>query len=391
MAIVRAPLKTDAAGKCSRWRVIVYNPTTARHEWHTIKGTRKDAAAFERQSKEKLSRGTYISRSARKTFEQVAELFLQDCADRNRRTSTRLNYKSVLDCHLLPEFAPREVGAIRRSDAAEFFSNLRAKGSSVELINRCIRVMKSVLFFALERELVERNILQRFRPFEGGARQSKRGAFSESEVQDLLKAARPKERALIGLLCLTGVRPGEAFALREMDVDLEVGAAHIRRNWDWRGKMFTEPKTNAGRRSVALSGWLVAELTTYLSTRERKSDALLFATRTGQPLNPSNVRRDVWLKLIKRAGVRAFDMYSLRHTFASLGRVSGEAAFNVARAMGHSRSTLVDEVYAHSLQSGMASVAERVTSRVFGEQPKLRVIEGGTPAVRQPLDESASG
>ena len=172
-----------------------------------------------------------------------------------------------------------------------------------------------------------------------------------------------------------------------MDVDLEAGAAHIRRNWDWRGKMFTEPKTNAGRRSVALSGWLVAELTTYLSTRERKSDALLFATRTGQPLNPSNVRRDVWLKLIKRAGVRAFDMYSLRHTFASLGRVSGEAAFNVARAMGHSRSTLVDEVYAHSLQSGMASVAERVTSRVFGEQPKLRVIEGGTPAVRQPLDE----
>ena len=114
----------------------------------------------------------------------------------------------MLDCHLLPEFAPREVGAIRRSDAAEFFSNLRAKGSSVELINRCIRVMKSVLFFALERELVERNILQRFRPFEGGARQSKRGAFSESEVQDLLKAARPKERALIGLLCLTGVRPG---------------------------------------------------------------------------------------------------------------------------------------------------------------------------------------
>jgi hypothetical protein len=26
-------------------------------------------------------------------------------------------------------------------------------------------------------------------------------------------------------------------------------------------------------------------------------------------------------------------MYSLRHTFASLGRVSGEEAFNVARAM----------------------------------------------------------
>jgi hypothetical protein len=53
--------------------------------------------------------------------------------------------------------------------------------------------------------------------------------------------------------------------------------------------------------------------------------------------------------------------------------------------MGHSRSTLVDQVYAHALPSGMASVAERVTSRVFGAAPKLRVIKGD---VRSSLDES---
>jgi hypothetical protein len=49
---------------------------------------------------------------------------------------------------------------------------------------------------------------------------------------------------------------------------------------------------------------------------------------------------------------------------------------------------LVDQVYAHSLQSGMASVAERVIARARGEQPKLCVIEGGQRDVRQPLDES---
>ena len=53
--------------------------------------------------------------------------------------------------------------------------------------------------------------------------------------------------------------------------------------------------------------------------------------------------------------------------------------------MGHSRSTIVDDVYAHALPSGMASVAERVTSRALGEQPKLRVIEGGALDVAQPL------
>ena len=105
-------------------------------------------------------------------------------------------------------------------------------------------------------------------------------------------------------------------------------------------------------------------------------------------MNPSNVRRDIWLKLVKRAKVRPLDMYSLRHTFASLGRVSGEAAFNVARAMGHSRSMIVDEVYAHALPTGMASVAERVTARALGLAPTLRVIEGGQRDIRRSLDET---
>jgi hypothetical protein len=45
---------------------------------------------------------------------------------------------------------------------------------------------------------------------------------------------------------------------------------------------------------------------------------------------------------------------------------------------------------ARRLQSGMASVAERVTALALGEQPKLRVIEGNQRAVRQPLDEPSA-
>jgi integrase len=86
----------------------------------------------------------------------------------------------------------------------------------------------------------------------------------------------------------------------------------------------------------------------------------------------ANVRRDLWLPLKKRAGVRALDLYSLRHMFASLGRTAGESAFNVARMMGHARSTLVDSVYEHTMQSGMASVAESVTARARREATAAR-------------------
>ena len=367
-----------------RWRVILYNSATHKQEWHTINGTRRDAEAFERQQKTRLASGVYIAKAERRTFAEVAAMFLKEREARARRTSTLACYRTVLDCHLLPEFGPREVGSIRRADIAEHFDAMREKGATVATINRTVRTMKAVLFFALERELVERNVMQRFRPYEGGKSGRQRDAFTESEVQAILAAARPHERALIGLLCFTGLRPGEAYALDWSDVDLEAGCARIVRSWDHRGRKFVEPKTKAGSRVVPLSGWLVAELTAH---KERSgSSGLVFANRAGQPMNPSNVRRDIWLPLKKRAAVRELDLYSLRHTFASLGRTAGESAFNVARMMGHARSTLVDQVYAHSMQTGMAAVAESVTARALGLKPQLRVIEGGARDVREPLE-----
>ena len=388
MAIVKSPLATDPASKCSRWRVILYNSATHKQEWHTVSGTRRDAEAFERQQKTRLASGVYIAKAERRTFAEVATMFLKERRARSRRTSTLVCYQTVLKCHLLPEFGVREVGAIRRSDVADHFDRMREKGATVATINRAVRTMKAILFFALERELAERNVMQRFRPFEAdkGARAVKRDAFMESEVRAILEAARPHERVIIGLLCFTGLRPGEAFALNWSAVDLTAGSLRVERSWDHRGRKFVEPKTKAGHRVLPLSSWLVAEL---IAHRERcGGTGLVFPSRTGQPLNPSNVRRDIWLPLKTRAKVRDLDLYSLRHSFASLARAGGESSFNVARMMGHSRSTLVDQVYAHSMQSGMASVAESVTARALGVKPQLRVIEGGARDVRQPLDES---
>lgn len=84
-------------------------------------------------------------------------------------------------------------------------------------------------------------------------------------------------------------------------------------------------------------------------------------------------------------------MYSLRHTFASLGRTAGESSFNVSRVMGHSKSTLVDAMYAHSMASGLYGVAENVTACAPGLKPQLPVIEGGNRRdVRETSDDSST-
>jgi len=398
VAIIRAPLKSDAASKCTRWRIIIYNPHTHKQEWTTFRGTKRDAEAEERQQLTRLGAGTYVSKAERLTVQQVADAFLRECRARNRRKSTLNNYTSILTRHVLPSFAPREVGTLRKSDVRQWLAEKMEAGASTELVNRIIRVLKALLFYAVtDLEVLDRNIMLRFRPFEGMNpnavdRRAHRGAYTESEVQALIAAARPHERALIGLLVLTGMRPGEAYAVRWSDLDLSSGNVRVHRSWDHRSGTFVAPKTKAGNRTVPLSGWLVEALQAHQNLTDRYGDELVFATETGRPLNPSNVRRDVWLKLVKRTGVPALDMYSLRHTFASLGRTAGESSFNVARMMGHARSSLVDAVYAHTMQSGMASVAERVTARALGEKPVLRVIETpNRPDIRQPLDDSEAG
>jgi hypothetical protein len=73
--------------------------------------------------------------------------------------------------------------------------------------------------------------------------------------------------------------------------------------------------------------------------------------------------------------------------------VRGEAAFNVSRVIGHARSTIADTIYAHTVDSALAGVSERMAERIGltppttpaardppRPPPRLRVIDGGRRA-----------
>jgi site-specific recombinase XerD len=89
--------------------------------------------------------------------------------------------------------------------AKKALADMREKGATVQTVNRTLRTMKAVIFFAIEREILERNPLQRFRPFEDGEHEQhvRRDALSELEIRAVRAAAAPTERALLGLLCFT--------------------------------------------------------------------------------------------------------------------------------------------------------------------------------------------
>lgn len=84
------------------------------------------------------------------------------------------------------------------------------------------------------------------------------------------------------------------------------------------------------------------------------------------------------MPLLERAKVRYRDRYSLRWTFVSLARSSGEEPFNVSRIIGQMRSLIVDTIYAHTVKSGVAGVGESVAKRA-GFQPEREPEPARTP------------
>lgn len=160
MATVRKPLKNDPPGKCSRWRVILYNASKRKQDWVTVRGTRQDAQSLERVLKDKVARRTYIAKSDRSTVETTANAFLDECRARNRRTSTLMNYRSVLDGYIVPRFGPRELGTLQKRELRTWLTELLDNGKSAALVNRIMRTFKTLLFYAMtELEVLDRNVL----------------------------------------------------------------------------------------------------------------------------------------------------------------------------------------------------------------------------------------
>lgn len=104
----------------------------------------------------------------------------------------------------------------------------------------------------------------------------------------------------------TGLRWGELAGLKRKRVDLlhrvlTVTEQLTELNGDLR---FAAPKTDAGRRRVKLSPFLVEQLQGQLDERAQPGpDGLVFVTKEAEMLRRSNFRRTYWLPAVGRAGL----------------------------------------------------------------------------------------
>lgn len=155
-------------------------------------------------------------------------------------------------------------------------------------------------------------------------------------------------RRYAAALVFTGMRAGEATAIRVRDVDLTQGVLRVSRSFSpgLNGELIEQsPKSHKERQVPIVQAFLphVRE-----AMKNKEPDDLLFAGPNGGRLVAANFRRAVdWTMIrtaVKRPDLRVHD---LRHTFATILFDAGASAPDVQAVLGHS-SLQVTERYSRA-------------------------------------------
>jgi integrase len=159
----------------------------------------------------------------------------------------------------------------------------------------------------------------------------------------------------------TGMRRGELCGLQWGDIDLDAATLTVRRSLEETraiGLRIKEPKSKAGRRTVALPPSAVALLRDYKIKRmefrvsvgagKLTDETPVFQdTKTGEGwLRPSRVSHG-WRRFVVAKGLPQVTFHALRHTHVSLLLNKGVDILTISRRIGHSKASITLDVYAH--------------------------------------------
>src|SRR5665213_93890 len=186
--------------------------------------------------------------------------------------------------------------------------------------------------------------------------------LSHSQVADIVSAAPKPYDLLLEILAYTGLRIGEAFALRRRSVDLLGGRLVVTQSLsDVNGHLTFETPKSHQKRAVSLPASLAARLRDHLDVRvETHPDALLFVGATGQPLRYSGFLRRVWRPALEAAALVEVTPHDLRATHASWVIDEGGSVMDAAARLGHAAGTVTTRHYARPVDGRDAEIATRL-------------------------------
>ncbi len=357
--------------------------TLERHQQVTGGFATKTAALKARtEALHDLGQGVPVVRDQITLAQWLAE-WLETLAVGKLRATTLAGYRSHVAIHL----APTKLGAIRlqrltREQITAHYAWLQSQGRGGDprkpFAASTLLHIHAVLHRAL-RDAVRANLLARNPaddielPRVGNqARDAKVNAWSADQLAGFLEATKDERlHVLWHTLAMTGMRRGEALALRWDDVDLEHGWISVSKSRVGVEGVVHETPTKTDRaRVVQIDPGTVAVLRAHAQAQleeladqpEALEERFVFTSVSGLPLVPCTVSH--WFgRAVAKTALPRISLHGLRHTHATLLLLAGVPAKVVQERLGHSSITITMDIYSH-VTPGMDADAALVFGRL---------------------------
>ena len=284
-------------------------------------------------------------------------LFKKDVAPSTKSTYTSTNR------HVRRYLPTATLADLNRSVMQNYFNAL-GRDHSVETLRKDLVHLRAALADAVADGVISQNPTQRIRLVANAAHTRSEAQTFMTKVQyqavrnelmgqkiDTLNQA---PLVVLMIICQTGLRVGEALALRENDINIEKKLLHVDESADTLNQELRPPKTPHAVRDVPMTSWLVATLISWntkhnawlAATGITNPKKLLFLMEDGRLPRATGVNY-CYHRLQKELGFKTlFSTHTLRHFLVSQMIQNPNITLTyVSRFLGHSSETITQHYY----------------------------------------------
>lgn len=272
--------------------------------------------------------------------------------------------------NIIPRWGNYRLKDITRKEYQQWINELREKYSE-----GTVRRIHSIMSSALDDAVHEFNILlenpaKKIKIPKDNEKKEKVSFFTREELAKFLETVKqPVKHAkyqhsiqyyvLFSLLARTGLRIGEALALTWDDIDLEKGTLKVDKTLVYplnSTPYISTPKSKKSVRTIKLDEYTVKLLKKHRANRKEvylrypnykpSTQNLVFHQHDGRWLR-TNVVREYFKEVCKRAGVPVLSPHALRHTHAVHLLEAGANIKYVSERLGHASTKITADTYLH--------------------------------------------
>ena len=350
---------------------------------------RKDAESHKRKVESDDSAGLLIDpRGGDVIFGAYAEKWVETRLVRGRplTPATAQGYRALLRRNLSPTFSATQLRKITPERVREWHSSV-VSSAGPDQAAKSYRLLRAILNTALADDLIGRNPCRVAGA--GIEHASERPILDTATVLDLSDTIALRLRAFVLLAGFGGLRTGELLGLQRQDVDFLRGVVQVRRQAyeiTGRGRTVTEPKSEAGKRTVAIPRAVLEELRSHLDAyTDPAPSGVVFTRPSGRYLRRSDLSVE-WKAACAKLGLGGVHPHDLRHHAATtMARIPGVTTRELMARIGHS-SPRAALIYQHATEERDRAVADHLDTVIASTPRTARANVVNLPRDRRAMD-----